>query len=191
MLSSDCTSCTLTWVYSVLTDVDRGVSVATHFNKRHSVPFWPLTPDGWLGRLACVWHRAEVLCKHVRGFVVYGIKLIGTNTLCSGLSFHCSVPHRTADYTRLCGVWLTSKSTARHFLLLSVHPYCHTLQNLHLKRKFTQKMKTLSSSSSCRSKPVRPPFIFGTQIKIFLMISESFLTLHRQQHNWYVQGPER
>ncbi len=32
-------------------------------------------------------------------------------------------------------------------------------------------------SLSCRSKPVRPPFIFGAQIKIFLMKSESFLTL--------------
>uniref|UniRef100_A0A8C1XL90 Arrestin red cell n=1 Tax=Cyprinus carpio TaxID=7962 RepID=A0A8C1XL90_CYPCA len=31
------------------------------------------------------------------------------------------------------------------------------------------------------SKPVRPSFIFGTHIKIFLMKSESFLTLHRQQ----------
>ncbi len=31
------------------------------------------------------------------------------------------------------------------------------------------------------SKPVRPSFIFGTQIKIFLMKSESYLTLHRQR----------
>ncbi len=31
-------------------------------------------------------------------------------------------------------------------------------------------------------------FIFGTQIKIFLMKSESFLTLHRQQRNYHVQG---
>ncbi len=31
---------------------------------------------------------------------------------------------------------------------------------------------------SRRSKPVRPSFIFETQIKIFLMKSESFLTLH-------------
>ncbi len=35
----------------------------------------------------------------------------------------------------------------------------------------------------CHSKPVRPLFIFGTQIKIFLIKSESFLTLHRQQCN--------
>ncbi len=28
--------------------------------------------------------------------------------------------------------------------------------------------------------------IFGTQIKIFLVKSKSFLTLHRQQHNWNV-----
>ncbi len=29
-----------------------------------------------------------------------------------------------------------------------------------------------------------------TQIKIFLMKSESFLALHRQQHNYHIQGPE-
>ncbi len=33
--------------------------------------------------------------------------------------------------------------------------------------------------------------IFKTQIEIFFMKYESFLTLHRQQHNWNVQGPER
>ncbi len=42
-----------------------------------------------------------------------------------------------------------------------------------------------------KGKPIRPSFIFGTQIKIFLMKSESFLTLHRQQGNYHVQGPER
>ncbi len=40
---------------------------------------------------------------------------------------------------------------------------------------------------SCHFKPIRPSFIFWTQIKIFLMKSESFLTLHRQQHNWNIQ----
>jgi len=39
----------------------------------------------------------------------------------------------------------------------------------------------MNYSPSCRSKPVRPLFIFGTQIKTFLMKSESSLTLHRQQ----------
>ncbi len=34
-----------------------------------------------------------------------------------------------------------------------------------------------------------PSFIFGTQIKIFLMKSESYQTLHRQQHNWNVPSP--
>ncbi len=44
-------------------------------------------------------------------------------------------------------------------------------------------------SPSCRSKP---SFIFGTQIKMFLMISESYLILHRQQHwNEMFPGPER
>ncbi len=44
---------------------------------------------------------------------------------------------------------------------------------------------------SRRSKPIRPSFIFRTQIKIFLMKYESFLTLHRQQRKYHVQGPER
>ncbi len=48
----------------------------------------------------------------------------------------------------------------------------------------------INYSPSCCSKPVRPLFIFGTQIKIFLLKSESFLTLYRQQHNYHVQGPE-
>ncbi len=49
----------------------------------------------------------------------------------------------------------------------------------------------INYSPSCHSKPVRSLFIFGTQIKIFLMKSESFLTLHRQQGSYYVQGTER
>ncbi len=70
-----------------------------------------------------------------------------------------------------------------------------------LKRKKNLKRKSVSSpknenyvinySPSCRSKPVRPSFIFRTQIKIFLMTSESFLTLHRQQHNWMFKAQKR
>ncbi len=44
----------------------------------------------------------------------------------------------------------------------------------------------INYSPSCRSKPVRPSFIFGTQIKICFIKSESSLTLHRQQCNWNV-----
>ncbi len=33
----------------------------------------------------------------------------------------------------------------------------------------------INYSPSCRSKPIRPSFIFGTQIKIFFMKSESFI----------------
>ncbi len=50
-----------------------------------------------------------------------------------------------------------------------------------LKGQFTQKWKLCNLLLTRNSKPVRPSFIFGTQIKIFLMKSESFLTLHRQQ----------
>ncbi len=45
------------------------------------------------------------------------------------------------------------------------------------------KMKIMSLITHPHVVPVRPPFIFGTQIKIFLMKSESSLTLHRQQNN--------
>ncbi len=41
-------------------------------------------------------------------------------------------------------------------------------------------ISVINYSPSC---PVRPSFIFRTQIKIFLMQSESYQTLHRQQHN--------
>ncbi len=52
---------------------------------------------------------------------------------------------------------------------------------------FTQNENSvINYSPSCRSKPIRPSFIFRTQIKMFLMKSESFLTLHRQQCNWNV-----
>ncbi len=34
------------------------------------------------------------------------------------------------------------------------------------------------------------PNPYDPQIKIFLMKSKSFLTLHRQQHNYHIQGPE-
>jgi len=38
----------------------------------------------------------------------------------------------------------------------------------------------IENQNSCRFKPVRLSFIFGTQMKIFLMKSESFLSLHWQ-----------
>jgi len=56
------------------------------------------------------------------------------------------------------------------------------------------KMKiVINYSPSCRSKPVRPLFIFETQIKIFLMkaVLWSFFIPHRKQHNYHIQGPER
>ncbi len=44
----------------------------------------------------------------------------------------------------------------------------------------------INYSPSCRSRHVRPSFIFRTQFKMFLMKSQSYLTLHRQQRNWTV-----
>uniref|UniRef100_A0A8C1JW99 Rho GTPase activating protein 4b n=1 Tax=Cyprinus carpio TaxID=7962 RepID=A0A8C1JW99_CYPCA len=60
-----------------------------------------------------------------------------------------------------------------------------TINLMRFKKKIPTKMKILSliTQPSCRSKPVRPSFIFRTQIKIFLMKSESFLTLHKHQCN--------
>ncbi len=47
-----------------------------------------------------------------------------------------------------------------------------------------------NSHGTCCSKAIRSLSIFGTQIKIFLRKSMTFLTLHRQQQNYHVQGPE-
>ncbi len=47
----------------------------------------------------------------------------------------------------------------------------------------------INYSPLCRSNPIRPSFIFITQIKIFVMKSESFLTIHRKQCNWNVPRP--
>ncbi len=51
--------------------------------------------------------------------------------------------------------------------------YMNVRGSLNLKGWFTQKKKKLvfNYSPSCRSKPIRPSFIFGTQVKIFLMTS--------------------
>ncbi len=47
----------------------------------------------------------------------------------------------------------------------------------------TVNLPKINYSPLCHSKPVRSSFIFGTQFKIFLMKSKSFLTLHREQCN--------
>ncbi len=46
-------------------------------------------------------------------------------------------------------------------------------------------------SPSYNFKTIRPSFIFRTQINIFFIKSESFLTLHWQQRNLHIQGPEQ
>ncbi len=50
------------------------------------------------------------------------------------------------------------------------------------KRIVHSKIKILTYSPSCRSKPARSLFIFGTQNKIFLIKSESSLTLWQQRN---------
>ncbi len=62
------------------------------------------------------------------------------------------------------------------------------MQFIHFKGQFTKnKNSVINYLLSCRSKPIRPSFIFRTQMKIFLIKSESFLTLHTQS-NYHVQG---
>ncbi len=48
---------------------------------------------------------------------------------------------------------------------------------------FKKDSSPINDSLSCRSRPERPMFIFGTQIKIFLMKSKSFLNLTRRRHS--------
>ncbi len=69
--------------------------------------------------------------------------------------------------------------------------YCY-FSKVKIKGIVHTKIKILSliSHPHVIPKPVRTSFIFGTQIKILLMKFESFLTLHRQQRNYQVQGPE-
>ncbi len=50
-------------------------------------------------------------------------------------------------------------------------------------------LHTIHPKISCHSKPMRPLFIFWTQMKIFLIKSESFLALHRKQCNWNILWP--
>jgi len=53
-------------------------------------------------------------------------------------------------------------------------------------------ISVINYSPLCRFKPVRPSFIFGTQIKIFLMKSEKFFISHRNQCDYYhIQRPEK
>ncbi len=77
-------------------------------------------------------------------------------------------------------------------LMPSVHkPSIDFLRGINRDNSPKNGNSVINYSPSCCSKPVRPLFIFGTQIKNFLKKSKSFLTLHRQQHNRQVQGPER
>jgi len=46
-------------------------------------------------------------------------------------------------------------------------------------------------SPSCHSKPIRLSFIFETQMKIFLMKSESFLFLHWQLRDYHIDVSKR
>jgi len=49
------------------------------------------------------------------------------------------------------------------------HTLTHTHAHSHIKGLVHPKMKIKSYSPTCCSNPVRPSFIFGTQIKIFLI----------------------
>ncbi len=71
-------------------------------------------------------------------------------------------------------------------------------QNKYLRKKLSWKTlrdslpkneySAINYSPSCHSKPVRALFIFGTKLRYFWWNHKSFLTLHRQQGNYHVQG---
>ncbi len=99
---------------------------------------------------------------------------------------------------RLFALW--SQKKQKTFLgLLQVSPaqYCH----IHLTQVLSGQIyywrvsspqndnSVINISPSCHSKPIRPSFIFRTQIKIFFIKCESSLALHRQQRNCNVPRP--
>ncbi len=107
-----------------------------------------------------IWSFWSFWCKY----------LISDMHLSSKAVLHCILGER-GTFRRL-----ESKSSQLTELKGLVHP--------------KKKNSPINYSSSCRSKPVRPSFIFGTQIKIFLMESDSSLTLHERQGSLHHQSPE-
>ncbi len=77
--------------------------------------------------------------------------------------------------TFLCPLTFMNWSSFNNWLYI-----LHWNWTLRIKRHGSPKdvNSVINYSPSCLYKHVRPSFIFGTQIKIFLMKSESFLTLH-------------
>ncbi len=75
---------------------------------------------------------------------------------------------------------------------LTYNSWSNILGSKEVKGLVHPKMKILSliTHPHVVPKPLDTPFIFGTQIKIFLMESERFLILHRQQGSLHDQGPE-
>ncbi len=93
----------------------------------------------------------------------------------------------------LSGSWVLTNCRLEDCLknILTKHQFCNSSE-----QKITRTLKgivhpknysVVNYSPSCRSKPVRPSFIFRTQIMIFLIKSESFLTLRRQQCRFKAQ----
>ncbi len=120
--------------------------------------------------------------------------------LSSSTSF-CNCSQRALSCTKLANFWVYNlwvgskewnKDKNKHESSNNSHP-CrkYQLSIMPIKGIVHLKKIVINYSPSYHSKLVRPLFIFRTQIKIFLMKSESFLTLHRQQGSYHVQGPER
>ncbi len=85
-----------------------------------------------------------------------------------------------------CCAWKTVAfllSIGKHFYPFSTHSgFKMICMHISVFRDSSPKNENsvINYSPSYASKPVRPSFIYATQIKILLMKSESFLTLHRQ-----------
>ncbi len=96
--------------------------------------------------------------------------------------------HTVCVYYCVCALgWVKCRANSEYgspyLLKLNFHFKCdYTLLFRFLLHKHdTNIFFVVNYSPSCRSKYIRPSFIFRTQIKIFLMKSERFLrNLHRQ-----------
>ncbi len=75
----------------------------------------------------------------------------------------------------ILGIWFI-------FIVLFKNMTLYLGELISLKGIAHPKNSVINYSPSCRFKHIRPSFIFGTQIKIFWMESESSLTLHRHRN---------
>ncbi len=86
-----------------------------------------------------------------------------------------------SSYIAITAPKMITKNSKKYCFYDMVWMFHSWIMQQLLKGSFTK-----NYSPSCLSKPMRPSFIFGKQIQILLMTSESFLSLHRHLRNWNV-----